>query len=821
MKRMFIFIFVFFSIFTNAQNICADSSVHIRYSTLNPNSDSVILHKQIKTADGGAIAIGHIKSATAYGHGIIMRFNQDGGLMWSKMIASNPFSGYIAFESIEEAQNGNMHIIARFNNGTHDGRPPFHLLVFSPNGNVINQKRIGVSNSINLNNKFVRTSLILKYGTDSLLYIFSGQTNAFTENQLFLMTADNSGAIGSSTIINAQPSGGWDAPVFRNGKLNGKDLILYGSSGFIGQCVNGSSNGPAFFSIKIDMTTKSVIANKAYCAPANSPFNAAYQTPHDFFSSGSYDNTFFLTNGNVIMTRSYLGVESNAAGVTNKLFSISTFDSSFNHLHSEYIVTGNIMTEKIIQELVIDSLGVRQFSFYDFNNKFLYYALADANNLPFLQKKIGLPSSKQYTHFTRNNIIENGYLVSFTILSYNNNSTHIDKFKILAKDTAQSCFGTDTAFLNFIPAQVTTINWQGQFSSEPGMVEEQAISFFSANYPFQRSIICNIINKCDTIKLNAPDTVCDITQPVIITAHKNPLCNGKVNFVFDTSQVQSFIQLNDTTLSLRFNKSYKGKIFAQPAACDQLKDSIEIIVNALQLPIDMGKDTLYCPGKNYILSAYNPNFKTYQWQDGSADSIHVASQPGIYYVNATDLCGRIYTDTIQIKNSNYFLSAGDDTSVCKFQSISLQASAGFSNYTWTPSYRISNVSGKTVNVYPDVTTAYAVSTDLFPGCTLKDTVLVSVKECGQQFFVPNAFTPNKDGKNDYFKPIIIGALDKYEFSIYNRWGQRVFLSGDKNIGWDGTIKGANQNGNVFVWICKYQFYNQQPETKKGTVMLIR
>lgn len=780
-----------------------------------------MLHKQIKTADGGVLAIGHLKSATSNGHGIIIRFNKDGSLRWSKIIASNPFSGYIGFENIEEAHNGNIHIIARFNNGTHDGRPPFHLLVFSTNGDVINQKRIGVTNSINLNNKFVRTSLILKYGTDSLLYIFSGQTNAFTENQLFLVTADNSGAIGSSTILNAQPSGGWDAPVFRNGKLNGRNLVLYGSSGFIGQCVNGSSNGLGFFSIKIDITAKSVIAFKAYCAPAKSSFNPSYQPPHDLFSSEAYDNTFFLTNGNVIMTKTYLGVDSNSSGITNKLFSVSTFDSTFNHLHSAYIVSGNIMREKIIEELAIDSLGVRHFSFYDYKNKFLYYALADSNNLPFLQKKIGLPSTKQYTHFTRNNITENGYLVSFTILSYNNNSTHIDKFKILAKDTAQSCFGTDTAFLNFIPAQVTPINWQGQFSSEPGLVVEQAISFFSVNYPFQKTVICNVIDKCDTIKLTAPDTVCDISQPVIITAHKNPLCNGKVNFIFDTAQLHSFTQINDTTLSVRFNKSYKGKIFAQPAACAQLKDSIEIIVNAPQLPIDLGKDTVYCPGKNYFLSAYNPDFKTYQWQDGSADSIYVAFQPGTYYVSATDLCGRSYSDTIQIKNTSYVLTAGDDTSVCKFQSISLLASAGFNNYTWTPSYNISTTSGRNVNVYPDVTTAYSVSADLFPGCSLKDTVLVSVKECGQYFFVPNAFTPNKDGQNDYFKPLISGALHKYEFSIYNRWGQRIFLSGDRNQGWDGTLKGLKQDGNTFVWLCKYQFHNQAPETKKGVVILIR
>src|SRR5690606_12800017 len=144
----------------------------------------------------------------------------------------------------------------------------------------------------------------------------------------------------------------------------------------------------------------------------------------------------------------------------------STFDSSFNHLHSEYVITGNIMRDKTIQELFIDSIGVRHFNFYDYKSKNIYYALADSTNTLFLQKKYPLASSKQYIDFTRNNITDNKYLINLSILSYENNSTNIDKFKILANDTSQICFGADTAFLNFIPAQVSPINWQGQFWSE-------------------------------------------------------------------------------------------------------------------------------------------------------------------------------------------------------------------------------------------------------------------------------------------------------------------------------------------------------------------
>ncbi|MCB0739827.1 MAG: gliding motility-associated C-terminal domain-containing protein [Chitinophagaceae bacterium] len=804
-----------------AQNFCLDSSIHERYSTLSPNSDSIMFHKQIKTADGGALLIGHFKKTNSNGYGIVVRFNKDGSLRWAKRIVSNPFSGYIAFETIAEANNGNIHIIARFNNGIYDSRPPFFLLVLSQNGILINQKRIGFTNSPNLNNKFVRTSLILNYGTDSLLYIFSGQINAFTENQLFLITADNSGVIGSSTIINMQPSGGWDAPVFRNGRFSGNKLILYGSSGFIGQCVNGSSNGFAFFTIEINITNKTVLLNKAYCAPMNSLFTGTYNTPRDFFSTVAYDNTFFLANGNIIMTRAYQGIDSSSSGIINRLFSISTFDSSFNHLNSEYVVTGNIMRDKTIQELVIDSLGIKHFSFYDFKNKLIYYALCDTKNDFFLQKKIELPSSKPYTDFSRINITDNEHIVNFTIITYDNSSTYIDKFKILVNDTSQACFGVDTAFLSIIPAQVSPINWQGQFIVEQGILVEQSTNFFTVDYPLQRTIICNIVNKCDTIKLNAPDTVCNISQPVIITAHKNPLCKGKVNFIFDTTAIQSFTQINDTTLSLYFNKSYKGKIYAQPNSCNKLIDSVTINVFEPANVINLGKDTTYCSGKTYTLNAYNPNFKKYIWQDGSTDSVFIAVNYGTYFVTATDYCDRVYSDTLRIINKYYPFNIGKDTMICKSESILLSVPPGYSNYNWQPKYNVIPIAPNKIYVNPKVNTFYHVSAEIFPGCELSDTINIEVENCLQYIYFPNSFTPNNDGLNDFFKPLISGALTKYELLVYNRWGQLVFTTKNKNEGWNGILKGVQQNNTVFVWLCKYQFYGMPEKLIKGVVTIIK
>lgn len=90
-----------------------------------------------------------------------------------------------------------------------------------------------------------------------------------------------------------------------------------------------------------------------------------------------------------------------------------------------------------------------------------------------------------------------------------------------------------------------------------------------------------------------------------------------------------------------------------------------------------------------------------------------------------------------------------------------------------------------------------------------------------KFYIPNAFTPNQDGKNDLFKPLISGNIRHYEFFIFNRWGQVVFHTRDYMKGWNGKFLGKEQDNNVFIWQCSYQFEGEAFRIQKGTVMLIK
>ncbi|GAC1425085.1 MAG: hypothetical protein NVS9B7_19030 [Flavisolibacter sp.] len=88
--------------------------------------------------------------------------------------------------------------------------------------------------------------------------------------------------------------------------------------------------------------------------------------------------------------------------------------------------------------------------------------------------------------------------------------------------------------------------------------------------------------------------------------------------------------------------------------------------------------------------------------------------------------------------------------------------------------------------------------------------------------LPTGFTPNNDGKNDFFRPLNAVKAENADFKIYNRWGQLVFESHDWKQGWDGKLKGQAQPSGVYVWFFHFiERDSKESRFMKGTTMLIR
>ncbi|MBI3511440.1 MAG: gliding motility-associated C-terminal domain-containing protein [Bacteroidetes bacterium] len=89
-------------------------------------------------------------------------------------------------------------------------------------------------------------------------------------------------------------------------------------------------------------------------------------------------------------------------------------------------------------------------------------------------------------------------------------------------------------------------------------------------------------------------------------------------------------------------------------------------------------------------------------------------------------------------------------------------------------------------------------------------------------YVPNAFTPNNNGLNDIFMPST-GYVDivDYNFSVFNRWGEKIFETNDRTAGWDGKYAGHRCEPDVYVWLLTFKTASGQYIDEKGIVTLLR
>jgi len=165
--------------------------------------------------------------------------------------------------------------------------------------------------------------------------------------------------------------------------------------------------------------------------------------------------------------------------------------------------------------------------------------------------------------------------------------------------------------------------------------------------------------------------------------------------------------------------------------------------------------------------------------------------------------------------------------ICKDSCTNLSSTAGFGTgaitFSWTsipPGFTSSTQNPGMV--CPDITTTYIVTVD-DDSSTATASVTVNVEDCDTTeniFFIPNSFSPNKDGDNDIL--LIRGSgIKNIKLFIYNRWGEKVFETNDINKGWDGTYRKKPLNTGVFAWYAAVEFIDDSKVYRKGNVTSIK
>jgi gliding motility-associated-like protein len=201
--------------------------------------------------------------------------------------------------------------------------------------------------------------------------------------------------------------------------------------------------------------------------------------------------------------------------------------------------------------------------------------------------------------------------------------------------------------------------------------------------------------------------------------------------------------------------------------------------------------------------------------------------PGSYDITITNIDGCAVDTTIMLTDGNSVVvdASPENSTINPGNSIQLNATGGIA-YTWSPASGLSCSDCPDPIASPIVSTLYIVTGTDENGCTGTDTVYVTIfpvpVECAE-IFVPTVFSPNGDNLNEKLVVCGLGSgcVKEYKFEVFDRWGQRVFVSEDITLHWDGQFKGKELNSAVFV----YRLYALKSDLtvieKSGNVTLSR
>lgn len=266
----------------------------------------------------------------------------------------------------------------------------------------------------------------------------------------------------------------------------------------------------------------------------------------------------------------------------------------------------------------------------------------------------------------------------------------------------------------------------------------------------------------------------------------------------------------------RFINSTPGTYTVKYVVSDTFcPDSATATINVLPLPrFSLGRDTTLCDGNSVNLTVTKPG--TILWDDGSSLTSRTIGTAGSFWARLDDQ-GCVWGDTINVGIGLVpRVSLPGDTLLCKGGVLMLDATWPNSQYYW-------NTGETTPTVFTSRAGYYSVTVSNPCGTATDDVnVLYQGEFC--DLFIPDAFTPNNDGKNDLFQ--ISGRnIVPVLFQIYDRWGAKVFDSQTSGIyGWNGKVSDADCMDGVYQYIFQYEVpagTRVRRSTIKGSVLLYR
>lgn len=333
-------------------------------------------------------------------------------------------------------------------------------------------------------------------------------------------------------------------------------------------------------------------------------------------------------------------------------------------------------------------------------------------------------------------------------------------------------------------------------------------------------------------------TIISIANPNLNITNPEPVCApGTINLTQaaitnGSSAGLSFEYFSDATATIALSNpsavASSGTYYVRgenSSGCHTEIKPVAVTIRALPVIDITAPTTAVCKGVATTLTATAAG-STITWSqyEGAGNSINVRPiTTTTYNVSAENVHGCVGHASTTVTVSNFKASiTSTQPSVIAGNNITLSSNANqaYEVIAWKPvMYFKSNAKTQTISV-SDSSKTFEVIAQSQQGCLDTASIKIIVENNDIDLFIPNAFTPNNDGKNDIFK-VYGSSVKSVEMRIYTQWGALIYETNNNTTGWNGTAKNQTQPVGVYMYVVKVNMYNNNSLIRKGTINLIR
>ncbi len=646
----------------------------------------------------------------------IIKLTKNGNLIWSR----NYYNGIrMAPHRIIQLQDGNF-VVAGLRAISGLNYETFVMKIDNA-GSVIWKKSFAFSGVTDF--YFANTSALTEVSPNGIILGISLERTSVFESRTFLMRLDQTGNL----LWNKEVT-----PASSVTALYVKNNAVYGVF------ENGTVAPQMTFFSKIDIANGNVISSKKYSVPTNMQDYTHLQIRNmDFF------NNNFKLYGTIGAGGAGIGDTASHVMIVADTFGTIQTISRIRFTDPQLFITNNLPAYyrhgTMLKNGEFSFVEMGKSPLFPFTQKiFLAHASTTGNLISSNQVLADIPTNFHYSptlNGNKDNIKDrgNGNLIITVYGQPTIQGNVLPGLIVYSSDytgsVTSNCPITNGPTRNLPTNTITTQN-SPEFSLIPApFTVNPVFSFQDSAIQYNSYNICSTPStaSCYSLKINLPDTLCVTNDSITIVCNRNPGCTERLDWSISSPANNSFTQVNDSTIKVKFTSYGNYTVVAKLSSCSSINDTAQIFVAKNASLLSLGPDKNLCTFSTSILNV-GSGFKSYKWNTGSNDSTITAYDAGQYIVSVQDFCNNIKSDTVlltQVSAPVFNLPA--DITICSIDTVNLLAPSGFTNYNWGSNYNINTTQGQSVRIWPRTDTVYTATANFGNACTVVDSIRIFVK----------------------------------------------------------------------------------------------